>query len=145
MNTKTTLIAASGLALAFLSPAVANAGDKFKEMDSDGDDRVTRAEYSAGALAQLAQLDTNADGVIFSEEISVGAEKKTSKLKFWQKDDQAFAPGMLSSFDQNSDGQVTRSEHQAGVEERFGALDTNNDGALTEDELDAGKHAKDRK
>lgn len=143
MNTKTTMIVAGALALAGLPSAFAgDAGAKLKEMDADGDGRVTRAEYAAGAQMKFAKLDTNGDGVVSPEEVSAGARKKTSKLKFWEKDDKASGSEMVSAFDQNTDGQITRDEQQVGVETKFAALDTNKDGALTESELEAGPSPK---
>lgn len=140
MKTKTTLIVAGILALAALPSAFAeDANAKLKEKDTDGDGRVTRAEYSAGALMQFAKLDASGDGIISADEVSASSEKSTSKLKFWSKDDKASAQDMLSSCDQNNDGQVSRDEHRAGVERKFAELDTNGDGALTENELAARK------
>lgn len=139
MKTTTLMIVAGGLALATLPSVFAgDAGAKFKDMDANGDGRVTRAEYAAGQQAKFAKLDTNADGAISPEEVSAGLQKKTSKLKFWAKDDNASGTEMLSAFDQNTDGQITRAEFESGAEARFAGLDTDKDGALTEQELEAG-------
>lgn len=138
MNTKTTLIVAGGLALAALPSTFAGeAGGKFKEMDADRDGRVTKEEYAAAAQAKFAKLDANSDGKVSADELAAGREKKTGILKFWEKDDRPAVPEVLSAFDQNADGQLTRTEHTLGIEKRFAALDSNKDGALTEAELDA--------
>lgn len=139
MKTKITLIVASALALVTLPSAFADTHAKFKDKDTDGDGRVTQAEYSASALMHFAQLDVNGDGAISADEVSTGAEKKTSKLKFWDKDDKASVTDMFSEFDRDNNGQITRNEHRNGVEAKFAELDANGDGALTESELSAGK------
>lgn len=149
MNTKTTLIVAGSFALAALPSTFAGeAGGKFKEMDADRDGRVTKEEYAAAAQAKFAKLDANSDGKVSAEELAGGRDKKPGILKFWKKDDRAPVPEVLSVFDQNADGQLTRTEHTLGIEKRFAALDSNQDGALTEAELGAGpgqKPAKDSK
>lgn len=141
---KSSLILAGGLALAAL-PAFANDGDdKFKLMDTDGDGKVTRAEHAAGALAMFGKMDTNADGLVTATEIdATHAEKKSTKLKFWEKKDK---DGMASSekislIDTNADGQISRTEHEAGSEKMFTKMDTNDDGVLSKDECEEGHKA----
>lgn len=142
MKTKTTLIVAGGFALAALSSMSAGeAGTKLKQMDTDGDGRVSRAEHAAAALAAFGKLDTNSDGIVTAEERAAGQEKKSSKLKFWEKDKDdtsSLSPtGKLDQADQNSDGQITRAENETFAEARFTALDADKDGALVEKELAA--------
>ena len=50
--------------------------------------------------------------------------------------------GKTLKFDTDGDGQVTISEFQAGVENRFTAADTNADGFLSDDERQAAREAR---
>jgi len=145
-KTKTPLILACGLALVALPSALANDGaEKFKLMDADGDGRITRSEHAAGAQTMFGQMDTNTDGVVTAAEMDAHhAEKKSSKLKFWEKKDKDMKSSAekISMIDTNHDGQLTRAEHEAGSEAMFTKLDTNNDGVLTKDECEAGEEMK---
>jgi Ca2+-binding EF-hand superfamily protein len=141
---KSSLIMAGGLALAAL-PAFAGDGDaKFKLMDTNGDGSISRAEHAAGAQAMFGKMDANADGIVTVAEMDAGhSEKKSSKLKFWDKKDkdELAASEKISLIDSNADGQITRAEHEAGSEKMFTKLDTNDDGTLSKDECDAGHKA----
>ena len=44
----------------------------------------------------------------------------------------------LDRLDTNNDGQVSRSEYTAGIQQMFSELDTNNDGVVTAAEAEAG-------
>jgi Ca2+-binding EF-hand superfamily protein len=149
MNTKkTTLIAAIGLALAALPSAFAgDAATKLKQMDPDGDGRITRTEHAAGVQAKFGKLDTNSDGIISAAELAADREQRTtSKLKFWEKDNKTPVSEKLSSLDQNGDGQVTRAEYETHADASFTALDADKDGTISEKELDAGhKDMKDHR
>lgn len=134
-------LVAGGLVLAAL-PALANdADDKFKMMDTNGDGSISRAEHAAGAQTMFGKMDANADGIVTAAEMDAShGEKKSSKLKFWQKKDkdEMSAPEKISVIDTNGDGQITRAEHEAGSEKMFTRMDTNDDGSLNKDECEAG-------
>jgi Ca2+-binding EF-hand superfamily protein len=136
-KTKTSLIVVCGLALGALPPVFAgDADEKFKMMDTNSDGRVSREEHAAAAHAKFGKLDTNSDGIITTAELEAGAgEKKSSKLKFWEKDDKKSAQ-KASTLDLNADGQVTRAEHESSTVTKFARLDANNDGYLSKDECD---------
>lgn len=140
---QSTLLAGS-LALAAL-PAFANDADnKFKMMDTNGDGSISRAEHAAGAQTMFGKMDANADGIVTAAEMDAGhGEKKSSKLKFWQKKDQGeMSPAeKISVIDTNGDGQITRAEHEAGSEKMFTRMDTNDDGSLSREECAEGEKA----
>ena len=47
----------------------------------------------------------------------------------------------LDKLDTNNDGQISRAEHTAGVQQMFSRLDADNDGVVTATEAEAGKGA----
>lgn len=150
MNTKTLLISAGSLALTVL-PSVFAAGidAQLKQMDTDGDGRISRSEYTAAADARFSKLDTNGDGVIAAAELySIQDPLKTGKVKSEVRAEggsPAGSPaGKLGQADRNGDGQISRAENEADAEAHFAAMDTDGDGVLTGKELDAGARAMDR-
>lgn len=139
MKTKSTLIAAWGLALAFVPAALAgDSNAAFKQLDANNDGRVSHEEYLAGARAHFAKLDTNGDGIVKADELVAGGEKK-SKLKFWEKDEPAARAltGRVGDSDRDGDGQITRGEAETGAEAAFSALDADKDDALSLQEMEA--------
>jgi Ca2+-binding EF-hand superfamily protein len=141
---KTSLLMAGGLALAAL-PAFANDGDdKFKLMDTNGDGSISRTEHAAGAQSMFGKMDADANGIVTTAEMDAShSEKKSSKLKFWEKKDknEMSTSEKISLIDSNADGQITRAEHEAGSEKMFTKLDANDDGSLSKDECEAGHKA----
>jgi hypothetical protein len=139
---KTSLLMAGGLALAALPAFAGDYGDdKFKLMDSNGDGSISRAEHAAGAQTMFGKMDGNADGIVTVAEMDAGhSEKKSSKLKFWDKKDkdELSTSAKISQIDANADGQISRAEHEAGSEKMFTRMDANDDGALSKDECEAG-------
>lgn len=142
MNMKTKLILVAGLAFALL-PAGYAKDDKLKDKDADNDGRITRAEFSGGSLSKFVNLDKDGDGSISSDELTAGQQKRSSGLKFWEKDDSADVAQALKEADTDGDGRITRAEHEAHVNSKFDSMDANKDGVLAEQELDAD-HKKDK-
>jgi Ca2+-binding EF-hand superfamily protein len=136
-KTKTSLIVACGLALAALPPVFAgDADEKFKMMDTNSDGRVSREEHAAAAHARFGKMDVNSDGIVTTAELEAAdGGKKSSKLKFWEKDDKKSA-GKASMLDLNADGQITRAEHESATVTVFARLDASNDGYLSKDECE---------
>jgi Ca2+-binding EF-hand superfamily protein len=140
MNTgkkHTSLIVACSLALLALPTAFAGSdGDKhFKKMDTNGDGKITRAEHAAGAKQMFAQCDLNRDGVVTAVEMDAFTAAQGEKLGKYDKT----SAEKIQMIDQNADGQLTASEHEAGSEKMFGKMDTNSDGVLSKDECDAAQ------
>jgi hypothetical protein len=115
-------------------PAFANEHDgasKLKKLDSDGDGRVSRAEFVAGKQQKIQKLDANNDGVVTAGEAPAKAEKK----HWWSRSDKS--ADKVNTADANSDGQVTAAEASAAADIAFDKHDANADGFLTAAELDA--------
>lgn len=136
MKSQSTLpLLACGLALLAL-PAFANdhhdSAAKLKLLDTDGDGRISRAEFLAGKQAKFDKLDTNHDGMVSADE---KATAKSEKKHWWSRNDKA---DKINKADANNDNQISASEESSSAEAMFTKLDTNGDGFLTAAELDAG-------
>ena len=93
-------------------------GDRFDYLDTNGDGRVSRAEWH-GTADRFAALDDNRDGVLSRTEMRGGNEPP---------------PDLFTSVDVNRDNAITRDEwhwSRASFDER----DTNRDGRLTRREF----------
>jgi Ca2+-binding EF-hand superfamily protein len=138
------LLLAGALALAAL-PAFANeTDDMFKLMDTNGDGKISREEHAAGAQTMFNKMDANHDGSVTPDEMTAAQpEKKSSKLKFWEKKDkeELSSAEKISVIDTNGDGQISRSEHEAGSDKMFTRMDTNDDGFLSKEEFEEGHKA----
>jgi Ca2+-binding EF-hand superfamily protein len=104
---------ACALVLAALLPATATAqvlasGDYLARMDTDGDGRVSLAEYQDWLSYAFDAMDRNRDGVLTADELPGGKG----------------AP-------------VTRAEHRARLADAFRRQDRNGDGFLDARELAA--------
>ncbi len=45
-------------------------GDMIKQMDANGDGKVTKTEFEANARAMFARMDRNGDGVLSGDELT---------------------------------------------------------------------------
>jgi Ca2+-binding EF-hand superfamily protein len=93
-------------------------GDRFDYLDTNGDGRVSRAEWH-GTADRFAALDDNRDGVLSRTEMRGGNEPP---------------PDLFTSVDVNRDNAITRDEwhwSRASFDER----DTNRDGRLSRREF----------
>jgi hypothetical protein len=136
MNTKTRMILSGCLALATLPPLfAADINGLLKQMDANGDNRISLSEYIAEVHVRFDKLDTNRDGVIDAAELySTPEPRRAGRMR---SGSMSVSPTMkLGQADQNSDGQISRAENDSDAEAHFAAMDTDRDGVLTENELD---------
>ena len=106
-----------------LGPGLGNA-ERFREMDKDGDGKISRAEFT-GPAPLFDRVDADKDGFITRAEATRFAA--------------ANAPGgqvanRFKAMDKDGDGKVTRAEF-TGPPGVFAAADADGDGALTLEEL----------
>lgn len=121
------------------SPAAAQTGrlgggepmQWFDKADTNRDDRVTSAEFSAFRLSQFGQLDRNGDGVVSPTDFP-----RLAKLR---PDAYAKLTGMIGQSDANGDGVVTRAEMGFSPPRMFTLADANGNGEVTRAEFDAAR------
>jgi len=94
--------------------------------DSDGDTRVTRAEFDAGVAREWRRADANGDGNVGAIEHGSWAERTLGS--------QGALPGLLD-LDTDDDDRISRDEFVHFFAQRFAALDKDKDGVLSRSEL----------
>ncbi len=98
---------------------------QLKDMDTDGDGKVSVAEFNNYDHPHFSSLDSDGDGVVNAEEL-----RESAGARMNQRLETHFA-----EMDQNGDGMVTLIEMQT---QAFARMDTNGDGMLSPAEL--GQH-----
>jgi Ca2+-binding EF-hand superfamily protein len=99
-------------------------GERFSQVDTNQDGKVSLAELTASRETWLTRVDTNKDGVATRAEVDATfqAGRKDHLQKMFERDDA------------NKDGRISRDEsHMPSA--WFERADANKDGALTLDEI----------
>ena len=105
--------------------------DRFEQIDTNKDGKISLAELTASRESWLTQVDTNKDGIATQAEIdaSMASKRQEHLQRMFERDDA------------NKDGRLTREETRL-PSAWFEKADANKDGALTLAELgNAHKHA----
>jgi Ca2+-binding EF-hand superfamily protein len=130
------LLAAGTLALLAL-PAFANNKDetadvKFKNMDTDGDGKISRTEFASYDQQRFSKMDANGDGVISLNELSTDGDGDRD------------ASDKFKKLDTDGDGKLSATEQKTGCDAKFTTLDTDGDGYISQSEMMAAHkdHAK---
>ncbi len=140
--------------LGFLVAAMAVAGvasahnhestaEKIRMLDTDGDGRVSQAEFTAKdgkTAADFARIDTNRDGFVTAAEMDAYKARKDSGKDHGQSGHQQSGAGNMGNMraaDTDGDGRVSRAEHTAWSAAEFSRMDSNRDGFLSSDEMEA--------
>jgi len=122
-------------ALAATAPALAQDARAFSRMraaDANRDGVITRHEFLTYRASQFGQMDRNDDGYI--------SQRDAPRIA-------GFSPGagqmeaLITQFDANGDGLVSRGEFVNGPTLAFDRADVNNDNRVTRAELDAAAAA----
>ena len=100
--------------------------DRLKSLDQNRDGAVTPEEYAKGQQLKFMERDANKDGVLDAQEI---AAVKAGRGRGGDK-----AERLMTRFDANKDGRVTREEFEQGQRATFAKRDKNADGKLSADE-----------
>ena len=98
-----------------------------EKADTDGDGRISRAEFVAARTANFAKFDRNGDGVITRDDFS-------SILKF-RPQAATRIDAMMAEMDTDHDGKVTRAEFATAPTLLFDRADANHDGFVDKAEL----------
>jgi len=152
----TTLVLASGLALA-QTPAgsadhearraewQAKADARFAEADKDADGRIDRVEAQAFGErfnTHFDRMDANKDGELDRQEMAQ-ARRHAHKGHDRMRSRMAFQHGLIKGMDDDGDGAISRAEigdKMPKWSENFATIDANNDGELSREELRAAAH-----
>ncbi|GAA0330077.1 hypothetical protein GCM10009087_45340 [Sphingomonas oligophenolica] len=101
-------------------------GGMMMRADTNGDGKISQAEFTAMMDQRFARLDKNGDGFITADEVS---------------DMPGRGPGGgVMAADTNHDGKVSHAEFTALATARFAKLDVNGDGQVTPDEMSAPRN-----
>ncbi len=126
----TTLLFASGMTLLGL-PAVATAADqglnKFREMDTNNDGRLTDTEHSQYGARHFQECDRNNDGQVTLAELAAAGHGMSEQA----------AAAHLSRIDTDGNGVITRNESEKYATSSFRSADRNKDGILNPREFRA--------
>ncbi|MFV0276408.1 MAG: EF-hand domain-containing protein [Parahaliea sp.] len=103
--------------------------------DEDGDDRVTREEFSRERQAQFARTDGNGDGGIDAKEYRREFEDRLEAAIESHRKGQVKQTGVrFDALDRDDDGIMTFGEYQRSGHGSFKRWDTDHDGYVTWDE-----------
>lgn len=133
---KTMTIAAALLALS----AGAATAQGMAKPDTNGDGKVTLAEFKSARVGMMMRADANKDGKLSKAELdAVAAKRKAAGGGEGMGGGGAGGGRMFGMLDANNDGFLTRPEIEKMVERRFSRMDVNGDGSLSQAELQAGR------
>ena len=83
----------------------------------------------------FATMDANGDGSVTVEEMDASQVAMGGDTRMTSAD-------KIKVVDTDSDGALTREEHEQGARTMFDQMDANHDGSLTQSELQAGHDAR---
>lgn len=109
MNKTLILGGLAAIALTAASAAVAQTQpERPHRGDTDGDGRISRAEFISGRVSRLTALDTNRDGSVGREEMQAGMEVRRDDM----------ADRRFDRVDADDDGSISRAEFDAARDAR---------------------------
>jgi len=104
------------------TPAGRGAGMMMRA-DTNGDGKISRAEFAAMSEQRFTRMDKNGDGAVTADELGDMAGRGPG--------------GGVMAADTDHDGKVSHAEFTAMATARFARMDTNSDGEITADEMPA--------
>lgn len=127
---------AMGLVAGVSNAAGKSGAEMIRKLDTDGDQRVSKAEFEAGYTEKFDMADTNRDGVMSTDELAAKKNKKDGTNKGLKAEEK------MAKKDMNADGQLSADEFAQAKTAKFDKMDANKDGFLTAQEIDSGKRHK---
>ncbi|NGX17416.1 hypothetical protein [Wenzhouxiangella sp. XN24] len=145
-----TLLAAAALSLPLLAappddaPGAQRQGPGMMHaVDTDGDGRISRAEFDAAGARAFARLDEDGDGFVTMDEFEAGphmgrqhagpgAKERRTRMQERMKLHRA---QRFVAADANEDSILSRAEFDAARATRFDELDRDDDGSIDADEM----------
>ena len=103
------------------------AASTFKQVDRNGDGKITRDEFPRHIARLFDQVDSNHDGVLTQDEYSALGHR-----------DKLFEMAGFAYFDADGDGRITLAELIDKPNPAFTLLDTNHDCVITPEERRGG-------
>ena len=91
--------------------------------DTNGDGKISRAEFAAISEQRFTRMDKNSDGAVTADELGDMAGRGPG--------------GGVMAADTDHDGKVSHAEFTAMSTARFARMDANSDGDITADEMPA--------
>ena len=104
------------------APAGRGAGMMMRA-DTNGDGKISRAEFAAMSEQRFTRMDKNGDGAVTADELGDMAGRGPG--------------GGVMAADTDHDGKVSQAEFTAMATTRFARMDANSDGDITADEMPA--------
>jgi len=94
------------------------------ELDSNGDQKLSRIEFEAGADRRFAESDQNHDGKVTAEELVAAEKSRQEKARQRREQDH------LKQMDRDGSGDLDASEFRAAADRHFQQMDSDGDGMV---------------
>jgi hypothetical protein len=124
-GTMTGAAALAGQAAPAGQEAPGGRGGMMMRADTNGDGKISQAEFTAMMDQRFTRLDKNGDGFITADELGDMAGRGPG--------------GGVMAADTDHDGKVSHAEYTAQATARFARFDANHDGQITPDEMSAAR------
>ena len=105
----------------------------FKKMDTNGDGKVSKAEFNAFYAKRFSELDANKDGKLTLDEMNIGPQKQAGEVR---NNGTTHLDERFNAADANHDGGLDREEAKGMpmLSMYFDEVDANHDGKVTRQE-----------